>query len=137
VAPNARVGLTDESVPGDEPYLPGPKRQASRLSKMPRRGSHQHMRTRSSRSSLRSFGDYPFHSYYGGSDLELSPRASHEQHPPPPFYGSSPQSERYGHSRVYSTSSIPPRTSFGDDVVAGGLSPRPLLRDHDIGRAIG
>ncbi|QBZ55425.1 hypothetical protein PoMZ_00322 [Pyricularia oryzae] len=34
-APNAREGLTDESVPGDVPYLPQTRRHPSRISKLP------------------------------------------------------------------------------------------------------
>ncbi|EPE09184.1 hypothetical protein F503_06960 [Ophiostoma piceae UAMH 11346] len=34
-APNSRAGLTDETVPGDPSFLPTPKRQSSRLVKMP------------------------------------------------------------------------------------------------------
>lgn len=132
VAPNARAGLTDETVPGADPFLPSPKRQTSRLSKghhhaTSARGNYAHTRTRSSKSSMRSFGgDYG--GYYTGSDMELSPRTSND------YYNNT----QYGHSRVYSSSSVPPRLSFGDDGVAGGLSPRPLFRDNDmIGRAIG
>ncbi|KAB5580651.1 hypothetical protein GE09DRAFT_1213091 [Coniochaeta sp. 2T2.1] len=134
VAPNARAGLTDETVPGDDPFLPSPKRHPSRLSKVPPnitppRGSHQHTRTRSSRSSMRSFGgDY---GYYTGSEMELSPRTSND------YY----HNMQYGHhSRTYSSSQAPPRLSFGEDGVIGGLSPRPLFRDTNtdmIGRAIG
>ncbi|KAK4229538.1 hypothetical protein QBC38DRAFT_105028 [Podospora fimiseda] len=125
-APNARAGLTDESVPGDQPFLPpSPKRQTSRLSKFPPSASRrQHGRSRSSRSSTRSFGEYGAH---GGSDLELSPRYSHDH-----------IHSRHYHSRVYSSSSIPPRLSLGDEAHYPGTSPaRPLFRDDEIGRAIG
>ncbi|KAK4101670.1 hypothetical protein N658DRAFT_531771 [Parathielavia hyrcaniae] len=99
-APNARAGLTDESVPGDEPFiLTSPKRTPSRLSKLPphhhhhhsasasvasvlggigvgggggRRAAH-HARARSSRSSTRSFGEYY---YYGGGGIGGSGLAS-------------------------------------------------------------
>ncbi|AEO65879.1 69008768-d0c0-4904-bf26-19780273c2bf [Thermothielavioides terrestris] len=157
-APNARAGLTDESVPGDEPFLPSPKRTPSRLSKLPPnsamggggRRAH-HARARSSRSSTRSFGEYYHHSSAGGggagsragSESELSPRHSHEQHVYVHVrHGSHSRSyggARSSHSRVYSSSSIPPRLSFGDEVLFGGLSPaRPrFAADEEIGRAIG
>ena len=121
-APNSRAGLTDESVPGDPSYLASPKRHPSRLSKLPPTSPRSHNRTRSSRSSasMRSF-------IYASSDMEVqfSPRGSSD------FNTSS-----YNNSRIYSTSSVPPRLSFGDDGIISGLSPRPLFRD-DIGRAIG
>jgi hypothetical protein len=150
-APNARAGLTDESIPGDEPFILSPKRTPSRLSKHPpnsamgRRGNHA--RARSSRSSTRSFGDYYYYSSGGGnasaadSELELSARHSHDH----VRHGSQHSSRSYGgaprgsHSRVYSSSSIPPRLSFGDDVLFGGLSPARsrFMGEGEIGRAIG
>jgi hypothetical protein len=70
---------------------------------------------------MRSFGgDY-------GSEMELSPRGSHE----------CLNAHHRNNSRVYLSSSIPPRLSLGDDVHTAGLSPRPLFRDNEIGRAIG
>jgi hypothetical protein len=130
-APNARVGLTDESIPGDVPFIPSAKRQPSRLSKIPTGLSpsqrRHHVRTRSSRSSTRSFGDYA----YSASDLGISARHSHDYVP-----------RSYTHNAVnnwqaYSSASIPPRLSFSDEsVINGNLSPRPLF-DHEIGRAIG
>ncbi|KAK4132610.1 hypothetical protein BT67DRAFT_435581 [Trichocladium antarcticum] len=149
-APNARAGLTDESVPGDEPFLPSPRRNPSRLSKHhhpphhPPNSSSQrrHARARSSRSSTRSFGDLPSSPYYypghdhgsgsGGSDMELSgARHSH-----------SPRSQgrsRHSHSRVYSSSSVPPRSSFGDEarLTAGSSPGRAVFVGGEIGRAIG
>lgn len=154
-APNARAGLTDESVPGDEPFIFSPKRVPSRrLSKLPpnsamgRTSRAQHARARSSRSSTRSFGEYYYASGGGsrtGSDLELSPRYSHDHaqhhHHSSREHSRSHSGPRGSHSRVYSSSSIPPRLSFGDEVLLGGLSPaRPSPRfpgEAEIGRAIG
>lgn len=113
-APNAREGLTDETVPGDDPYLPGPRRRGSRLSKAPRTPRLAHTRNKSSRSSLslRSPGE----GFFGGYDSD------HEIYP--------------SHSRV--SSDVPPRLSLSNDWPAGGgLSPRPLVRAEEIGRAIG
>ncbi|GAB1311097.1 Mid2 domain-containing protein [Madurella fahalii] len=129
-APNARAGLTDETVPGDAPFLPSPRRQPSRLSKFPPNSASQrrgrHARARSSRSSTRSFGEYGS----GGSDMELSPRHSHDHVRTRNHSGS--------HSRVYSSSSIPPRLSFGDEALFSGVSPgRPSFQKNDIGRALG
>ncbi|TLD13290.1 uncharacterized protein PgNI_04836 [Pyricularia grisea] len=161
-APNAREGLTDESVPGDEPYLPQARRQPSRISKLPAPLSSSsrsmHNRSRSSRSSLRSFGERYSHdqpSPYGGghtySEQDLSPRwarASSDL----PRGGALQQTQSLqhklrhsksstghhgharGHNRVYSNSETPPRVSFSDDFLN---SPRPLLLREDIGRAIG
>ncbi|TAQ88484.1 hypothetical protein B7494_g3204 [Chlorociboria aeruginascens] len=47
-APNSRAGLTDETIPGADPFIPPLKRQSSRLSK-PNRG---HGRSKSRRSSM-------------------------------------------------------------------------------------
>ncbi|KAK3336009.1 hypothetical protein B0T19DRAFT_436824 [Cercophora scortea] len=116
-APNARAGLTDEAIPGDDPFLPSPKRHASRLSKLPR----AHTRSRSSRSSTRSFADHG----YGGSEVGLYTRHSHDG-----------VDNRNSH-RVYASSSMPPRLSFDDEHLISPLSPRPLFRDEEIGRAIG
>ncbi|KAJ4417083.1 hypothetical protein N0V82_006365 [Gnomoniopsis sp. IMI 355080] len=120
-APNAREGLTDEAVPGDEPFVSSPKRRGSRLSKGPRHPHQTHSRNKSNRSSssLHRLGDRVFG--YESDDH----RPSHE------FYPS--------HSRV-SSSQEPPRLSLSEDwpTGSGGLSPRPLLvRAEDIGRAIG
>ncbi|KAK4242376.1 hypothetical protein C8A03DRAFT_11472 [Achaetomium macrosporum] len=153
-APNARAGLTDESVPGDAPFLPKPKRTPSRLSKVSHSSAKErrarHARARSSRSSTRSFGDYYYYHGTGGgaggsgagSELELSPRLSHDhvhiaRHSSHSKYHSG--TPRGSHSRVYSSSSIPPRLSFGDEVLYGGLSPAwpRFAREGEIGRAIG
>ncbi|KAL2126969.1 hypothetical protein VTI74DRAFT_11542 [Chaetomium olivicolor] len=149
-APNARAGLTDESVPGDEPFIATtPKRTPSRLSKFSQNASAaqrraRHARARSSRSSTRSFGDY-YSSSYGsvggsaGSDVELSPRYSHEHLRHSKSHHSRNFSvPRNSHSRVYSSSSVPPMHSFSEEVVLGGLSSpaRPRLGGDEIGRAI-
>ncbi|CAI4216261.1 unnamed protein product [Parascedosporium putredinis] len=112
-APNSRPGLTDDAVEGDEAFIPTPRRHHSRLSK-----SHRHVRSRS-RSSPRASNEYAH--YY--------PRTSH--------------SYDRKHSRIYSDSSNPPRSSFDDEYFMGAMSPRPLLPkpgptpECEIGRAIG
>ncbi|KAI0379829.1 hypothetical protein F5Y04DRAFT_289845 [Hypomontagnella monticulosa] len=127
-APNARSGLTDEAVPGDDPFLPSPKRHPSRLHKLPP-GSPgaAHGRTKGSRSSsMRSFSE----AAWRDAQLEISssPR------------GSSDANTR-SHHRIYSNSSIPPppRLSFGDNEQLTGLSPPPSRRNNDstIGLAVG
>lgn len=119
-APNAREGLTDEAIPGDEPFVSSPKRRGSRLSKGTRYPHQSHSRNKSNRSSssLHRLGDRVFG--YESDDY----RPSHEFYP--------------GHSRV-SSSQEPPRLSLSEDWPAGsgGLSPRPFVRAEDIGRAIG
>jgi hypothetical protein len=130
-APNSRPGLTDETVEGDDAYVPPPRRHPSRLSKLP---SPRHARTRSSRSSL-SVG-----SCQAWPGSPNSPRASNEYSH---YYPRTSHSYDRKHARIYSNSSIPPRLSFDDDFFVGGLSPRPLIRRSDftpeseIGRAIG
>lgn len=151
-APNARAGLTDDAVPGDEPYIACPKRQSSRLSKLPLssspRSTHgRHARSRSSRSSLRSWGEYGSSGGAGWFEFELSPRASHEHiHRPSPARSASRTGSAggggIGHSRVYSSSSVPPPppppSSLGNEApAAGGLSRWPLIREADIVRVVG
>lgn len=132
-APNAREGLTDDTVPGDDPFLQSPRRQMSRLSKMPptvQQPRQTHTRTKSARSSfsLRSFGD---HIKGYDSDVELTPRASQDYQDGP---------SRYRPARVFSSSSVPPRVANSSDWPGpSGLTPAPLalVRREDIGRAIG
>ncbi|KAL2756211.1 hypothetical protein ACRALDRAFT_2042406 [Sodiomyces alcalophilus JCM 7366] len=164
-APNARPGLTDETVQGDEAFLPSPRRQTYRLSKYPpslggtsRRG---HGRSRSVRSSFSvGGGSVRSQQWYGHgyshhqsasrdtADTEFSPRSSQDQFVRPSqshhsLQASSPPvssglSTRYHHDRVYSSSSAAlDRMSLDDQGLVGGLSPRPQVRECDIGRAIG
>ncbi|KAF3769131.1 hypothetical protein M406DRAFT_107730 [Cryphonectria parasitica EP155] len=121
-APNAREGLTDEAIPGDVPFVQSPKRQGSRLYKPPRAPPHAHTRHKSSRSSssLHRLGDGVRY-----SDVDEY-RYSHEGY--------------QNRSRGCSVSSPPPpRLSLSRDWPDGngGLSPRPLVRPDEIGRAIG
>lgn len=133
-APNARFGLTDEIVPGDEPFVTSPKRQTSKLYKAPPNANHIAHRTRVSRSSRAS----SFRSTDGGwysENMTNTPRTSNDFH----FANRVP-------SRVYSTSTAPPRVSFGEngafvslsdhEPLTTVLSPPPLHRT-EIGRAIG
>ncbi|KAG8165170.1 hypothetical protein KVR01_005445 [Diaporthe batatas] len=125
-APNAREGLTDDAVPGDDPFIQYPKRQTSRLSKTPpnhpQHPRHAHTRTRSS-FSLRSLGDH-IRGY--DSEVELTPRTSQDCHD----YQARRSNDH--HSRVFSSSSIPPRLSLSNDWPGS-----PQLRQAMIGRAIG
>jgi hypothetical protein len=132
VAPNARPGLTDETVPGDDPFTRSPKRHPSRLSKAhpsvtSPRSARVHTRTRSSRSSTRSYGGH--HRYNSSSDLELSPRTSND------YYSNLHHNS--SRSKVYSSPAMPPRLSLDDVATMGGLSPRPRFSQSEIGRALG
>ncbi|KAI1214149.1 uncharacterized protein F4807DRAFT_468104 [Annulohypoxylon truncatum] len=124
-APNARSGLTDEAVPGDDPFLPSPKRNPSRLHKLPPNSPSLHGRTKGSRSSsLRSYAEA---AWRDGLEQNSSPRVSSDAH-------------TRNHNRIYSNSSIPPppRLSFGDNDQLTGLSPPPSRRnDSTIGLAVG
>ena len=125
-APNSRPGLTDETVEGDDAFIPTHRRQPSRLSK-------RHARSRS-RASLQWAGP-------------ASPRMSVDDAPPrtPCSFERSwdPAAEtrgRHGHARIYSDSSVPPRSSFdaefgyvGPAVLSGGMA----TPESEIGRAIG
>jgi hypothetical protein len=125
-APNARPGLTDETVQGDEAFVPQVKRQPSRLSKH-HSSTTRHGRSKSARNSVARDQWYGFDSEHH----TLPPRRSAESFPRSPANNSK-------HKRVYSSASNPPRMSFdSEDMNLGGLSPRPLIRKSDIGRAIG
>ncbi|KAK2682820.1 hypothetical protein RAB80_000766 [Fusarium oxysporum f. sp. vasinfectum] len=114
-APNSRPGLTDEAVQGEDAFIPTCE-----------------ARTRSSRSSTMS---------------AVSPRDPWHGHYPDAFFGTRSSSEylpranrsldiRRQHQRMHSMSNMN-RLSFDDEVFLGGLSPRPLIRKSEIGRAIG
>ncbi|ROW11513.1 hypothetical protein VMCG_00982 [Cytospora schulzeri] len=133
-APNAREGLTDDTVPGDDPFVQSPRRHTSRLSKMPpptvQQPRQTHTRTKSARSSfsMRSFGD---HLKGYDSDVELTPRASQDYQDGPP---------RHRPARVFSSTSVPPRVSHPNDWPGPSVlvpAPLALVRREDIGRAIG
>ncbi|KAL7628052.1 hypothetical protein AAE478_002248 [Parahypoxylon ruwenzoriense] len=123
-APNARSGLTDDMVPGDDPFLPSPRRQPSRLQKLPPNSPNMHSRTKESRSSsMRSFAEA---AWRDAAAETSSPRSSGDR--------------LHNHNRIYSSSSIPPppRISFGGDDQLTGLSPPPSRRnDGTIGLAVG
>ena len=116
-APNAREGLTDETVPGDAPFVPTTKRQNSRLAKAP----PGHVRTKSRRSSTSAKST---RSYSGAGRIVTW--YDHE---------SSEMKE------VGDPSSSSPGTSIWDGQSGGGLSPPPKSqlmpwdREDDIGRA--
>ncbi|KAI0838882.1 hypothetical protein F5Y06DRAFT_303498 [Hypoxylon sp. FL0890] len=127
-APNARSGLTDETVPGDDPFLPSPRRNPSRLHKSPPNPSSLHGRTKGSRSSsMRSFSEAAWRDAMATADL------------PPHRASSDAQSRSY--TGIYSNPSIPPppRLSFGENEQFTGLSPPPSRRNHGttIGLAVG
>jgi hypothetical protein len=121
-APNARAGLTDETIPGAAPFIPpAVKRQNSLLSKTPL----GHVRTKS-RSST--------------SAKNLS-RQSDEPERIHPWYD--PDLDSVGKEvRDTDHTSSSPGTSIFDGLTAGGLSPRPrsqarrLEKEDEVGRAI-
>ncbi|KAF3067170.1 hypothetical protein GL218_08772 [Daldinia childiae] len=122
-APNARSGLTDEAVPGDDPFLPAPRRYPSRLHKLPPNSPVMNSRKESRSNSLRSFSEPSWRD----SAVETStPRASNEG---------------YARShRIYSNSPLPPppRLSYGENDQFTGLSPPPSRRNEStIGLAVG
>lgn len=130
-APNSRPGLTDETVQGEDAFIPPLRRQPSRLSKMPP-GSprQQHHRTRSSRSSISAMGHY-WHGH-NSLDYQVTPRQSNDYYPRTPH-----SFDIRRHQRMHSASNPPPRLSVDDEIFLGGLSPRPTVHQSDIGRAIG
>ncbi|KAI1136937.1 hypothetical protein F5Y05DRAFT_91174 [Hypoxylon sp. FL0543] len=126
-APNARSGLTDETVPGDDPFLPTPRRNPSRLHKSPPNQPNLHGRAKGSRSSsMKSFS-------------EAAWREAMSTEPLPHRASSDAYSRSY--NGIYSNPSIPPppRLPFGDNEQFTGLSPPPSRRKSDktIGLAVG
>jgi FtsZ-interacting cell division protein ZipA len=122
-APNARTGLTDETVPGDDPFVPPLRRQPSRLQKLPpntpKTLSRANSRTRASRSNS--------HPESVQSSADSSPTGSRDATHP-----------RSTHARIYSSSSVPPQIfPSGYDETYTGLSPPPSRRQDIIGQAIG
>jgi hypothetical protein len=127
-APNARPGLTDEAIQGDDAFIPQLKRQPSRLSKSTAGTTTrvQHSRHRSAYTDVtrdRWYGqqtDFPSPSRQS-SDCILPRRSTGQR----------------GHDRMYSATVTRPRMSLDEASTApGGLSPRPL-HQSEIGRAIG
>lgn len=116
-APNARPGLTDEAVQGDDAFIPQIKRQPSRLTK-------SHSRHRSAYGAVGAGRDR----WNGPGPDGLSRKSADNI----PRRGSAAR----GHDRLYSATENPPRMSL-DDSSPAGLSPRPLLHRSEIGRAIG
>lgn len=138
-APNSRIGLTDDAIPGDQPFIPVPRRQSSRLSKAP--PGHERSKSRKSSMSARSTRSFTT----GPLILEKpQPAMSVWNDPEGDFMNSRSRSRGDGDS---------PGTSIFDglSIGGGGLSPRPKSKaqlrkwdaDHEweketggIGRAI-
>lgn len=151
-APNSRAGLTDETVPGDVPFIPAPKRQPSRLYKLPLGvasgpGSSaaprsRHGRNRSSKSSTSSIGGYSLYNnraaYYRGggytSDIEGGTRGRRFPGRHSHDHTRTRSMHHTHHTRLHSGVTVPPRLSLGDDALS---SRRQFLREEEIGRAIG
>lgn len=129
-APNSRPGLTDETVQGDDAFIPTLKRQPSRLAKLPPTASRP-SRTRGSRSSTVSVAGHHDHWHGHHPDEHTLTRMSSDYLP-----RANRSLDMRRQKRVHSIST-PPRLSFDDDIYLGGLSPRPLIRQSEIGRAIG
>ncbi|RDL41929.1 uncharacterized protein BP5553_01908 [Venustampulla echinocandica] len=131
-APNSRAGLTDEAIPGADPFIPPMKRQSSRLSKTP----PGHARTKSRRSSMSGKSIWSYNGTTIGN-VESKPRERTHI-----WYD--PENDNIGRElKDLDHASSSPGTSIFDGLaVAGGLSPRPASRprlsaeDKEIGRAI-
>lgn len=128
-AANARPGLTDDAVPGDDAFILQPKRQ-TRLGKHPPvSGTTRHNRAWSTRSLSRGTSH---EQWYGVDQDNTPPRHSTET-----FTRSRSLHQASPDSTTYSSPAKPPRASFDDDMLLGGLSPRPPVHKSEIGRAIG
>lgn len=139
-APNARAGLTDETVPGADPFIPPVRRKSSRLSKAP----PGHGRSRSSKSSIstKSIWNYQNEKHYTTRERMTSWYNPHDDTPAQDQL----YSKRFCPSPADSIHDLAP-TPDPASTPMGGLSPRPashfkhttqysLESDWDIGRAI-
>jgi hypothetical protein len=132
-APNSRAGLTDETVPGADPFIPPMKRQSSRLSKAP----PGHGRSKSRRSSMSAKSVW---SYNGGIGPNTDSRGTNDKIPM--WFDPDDQAVGKELARMGRTSSSPGTSIFDGVSVGGGLSPRPKSQgrpwemDKEIGRAI-
>jgi hypothetical protein len=107
-APNARSGLTDEAIPGAAPFVVPARRHSRRLSKAPSAG---HMRNKSRRSSV------------SVASVRERPSTSNGQWTEPEDWD---VQRKRSNSGSRAAKSAVGRTSMGDDVRPGGLSPRPV-----------
>ena len=128
-APNSRIGLTDEAIPGQAPFIPTIKRQESRLSKTP----PGHSRKKSS-TSMRSIHTRSFIN----DDEGLPDRGT-----PWTYSGYASTNGSRSQAPTWGINSTPPTSEYGGGPnEPGGLSPRPRqnTREHlpplsaDIGR---
>jgi hypothetical protein len=108
-APNARSGLTDGAIPGAAPFVGPARRQSRRLSKAHSAG---HMRSRSRRSSASV-----------SSIREPRTSTSNSQWIEPEDWA---VQRKRSNSGPRAAKTAVGRTSMGDDVRPGGLSPRPI-----------
>ncbi|KAE8453825.1 hypothetical protein EG329_009337 [Mollisiaceae sp. DMI_Dod_QoI] len=131
-APNARAGLTDEALPGADPFITPPKRQSSRLSKAP----PGHARTKSRRSSISA------KSMRSGRERSSSDLKAKEMQS---VWYDQDDEIMSSHLRTDNGRSSLGTPDFFDGIPSGGLSPRPKSRtrpweiqipSEDIGRAI-
>lgn len=128
-APNSRIGLTDETIPGADPFVGTVKRQSSRLSKPP----PGHIRTKSRRSSTstKSVGSYK---WQNRDRISSDSRGNGSN-----FSWFDPEDESVVSQLKTDRTSSSNGASVFDGLAMGGLSPRPQPK-HDemyIGRAIG
>ncbi|UNI15040.1 hypothetical protein JDV02_001612 [Purpureocillium takamizusanense] len=134
-APNSRPGLTDETVQGEDAFVVTQiKRHPSRLAKAPPALSGplspRHGRSKSTRATMTGTTGAQDLWYAQQPELPQPPRRSADMpFPPSPSYRSQ--------AVTYSSRSTPQRSSFDDEHHLGGLSPRPLIHQSEIGRAIG
>lgn len=131
-APNSRPGLTDDTIQGDDAYLPQVKRQTSRLGKLHNSNGAtvvrpQHNRHRSAHTGL---GRERWHGQQEqADDYPLRTRQSADN---------IPRRDQRGHERIYSAGFAQPRMSLEETTMPlVGLPPQPVVHRSEIGRAIG
>ncbi len=122
-APNARPGLTDEMIQGDDAFIPQVKRQSSRLSK------GQHQRHRSAYGVTGVTGGRSDR-WYGQDVPDLQSRKSADNI-------NRRDSAAGDYSRTYSMPGQPPRMSMVETSLPRVPGKRAPLEESEIGRAIG
>ncbi|RCI07806.1 hypothetical protein L249_5828 [Ophiocordyceps polyrhachis-furcata BCC 54312] len=146
-APNARPGLTDEAVQGEDAFVGRPRRHASRLAKvgpppLATRISRHHQQQQQQHGRSKSCaGHHPHHHHHHQHHHQHHHHSVHSHQ----WYGQARPPRRSADHAVPSSSMTtnpslsPARSSLDEDVLLRALPPRVVVgeRKSEIGRAIG